>query len=103
MKSRLLLVAASSALLFVPRTAGAVETATTPSIESGRTQMLQDANESEQATTDMSYGAAAGEPGTGSQAVQGVSYGGAAAGRSETGSRVGRCGAGPECRIYFGH
>jgi hypothetical protein len=100
MKLRLLMVVASALLLLAPNTASAVQQDDQPgAATSGRAQMEQNANESEQATTDMSYS----EPGQGTQAVQNVSYGGVAAGQSESGSRHYQpCNSGPQCKVYFG-
>jgi hypothetical protein len=105
MKLRLLMVVASALLFLVPRTASAAELDGQPGAgTSGRALMQQNANESAQATTDMSYGEAAQGMDTRTQAVQGVSYGGVAAGQSESGGgRQDRpCSTGPQCRIYFG-
>lgn len=102
MKLRLLMVVASAVLFLAPRTAGATGMDGQPDTGmSGRALMQQNANESAQATTDMSFGEAA--QGTGTQAVRNVSYGGVAAGQSESGGRPSQpCTSGPQCRIYFG-
>ncbi|MFL9965934.1 hypothetical protein PQR02_33940 [Paraburkholderia sediminicola] len=105
MKLRLSMVVASALLFLVPRTASAMELDGQPGAgASGRALMQQNANESAQATTDMSYGEAAQGTDTRTQAVQNVSYGGVAAGQSDAGSgRQGKpCSTGPQCRIYFG-
>ncbi|CAB3710398.1 hypothetical protein [Paraburkholderia rhynchosiae] len=101
MKLPLLMAVASAVLFLAPRAASADDTMTQPAAgTSAGHRLMQHANESAQATTDMSLG----EPATpGSQSAQDVSYGGAAAGRSESGSRQNMpCSAGPQCRIYFG-
>ncbi|SIT46970.1 conserved exported hypothetical protein [Paraburkholderia ribeironis] len=100
MKLRLLMVVASALLLLAPRTASATQPEGQPgAAASGRALMEQNANESAQATTDMSLG----ETGQGTQAVQNVSYGGVAAGQSDSGSRRSPpCTSGPQCKIYFG-
>lgn len=99
MKLRLLMVMASAILFFAPRPVSALgpdgqQEPTAP----GSARMQQNANESAQATTDIPLGDTwQGQP------VQNVSYGGVAAGQSESGSRSDRaCGSGPQCRIYFG-
>jgi hypothetical protein len=104
MKLRLLMVAACAALLFAPRTASAMGLADQPvSGVSGHAQMQRNANESAQATTDMSLGESWQRTGNGAQGAQNVSYGGVPAGQAEAGSRYGEsCGSGPQCRIYFG-
>ncbi|MFL9933035.1 hypothetical protein P0D88_28310 [Paraburkholderia sp. RL18-103-BIB-C] len=105
MKLRLLMVIASALLFLVPRTASAMGLEGQPGADmSGHALMQQNANESAQATTDMSYGEAAQGMDTRTQAVQNVSYGGAAAGQSESGGvQQGKpCSSGPQCRIYFG-
>jgi hypothetical protein len=65
--------------------------------------MQQNANESAQATTDMSF-SESGQGMPGAQPVRNVSYGGVAAGQSESGGRQGQpcTSSGPQCRIYFG-
>jgi hypothetical protein len=104
MKVRLLMVVASAVLFLAPRSASATGLDGQPGTEmSGRALMQQNANESAQATTDMSFGAAAQGSDTGTQAVQNVSYGGVAGGQSESGGRQSQpCTSGPQCRIYFG-
>jgi hypothetical protein len=102
MKPRLLIVAATAFLLLVPRGASADGTMTQPGAgTSAGHRLMEHANESAQANTDMSLS----EPAApGSKAVQNVSYGGTAAGRSESGGRQNMpCFIGPQCRIYFGH
>ena len=100
MKLRLLMTMACAILFLTPNTAGALGIEGQPGAGvSGRALMQQDANESAQATTDMSFGEAA----QGAQAVRNVSYGGVAAGQSEAGGRQNQpCASGPQCRIYFG-
>ncbi|HZZ11314.1 MAG TPA: hypothetical protein VFE79_11545 [Paraburkholderia sp.] len=101
MKHRVLMASASAVLfLIVPRTAGAQE-GQQPAATSGRAVMQQNANESAQATSDMSYGTS-GQTAPAGQA-QNTSYGGVAAGRSDAGERPDRsCTRGPQCQIYFG-
>jgi hypothetical protein len=104
MKLRLLVVAASAVLLLAPRTANAMGPQGQPdSAISGSAQMQRNANESAQATTDMSLGETWHGTETGAQGAQNVSYGGVAAGQAQTGGRHGQaCGSGPQCKIYFG-
>lgn len=104
MKLRLLVVAASAVLLLVPRTASAEGVDGQPgSAISGRVLMQQRANESAQATTDMSLGDTWHGTDTGAQGAQNVSYGGVAAGQSQAGGRHGQsCGSAAQCKIYFG-
>lgn len=109
MKLRLLMAVVSAVLFLAPRAASADDTTTQPGAElstgtpagsSASHRLMQHANESAQATTDMSLS----EPATsGSQSVQNVSYGGVATGRSETGARQNMpCSARAQCMIYFG-
>jgi hypothetical protein len=104
MKVRLLMLVASAVLFLAPRTAGAMGMDGQPDTgTSGRVLMEQNANESAQATTDMSFGEAAQGTDARTQAVRNVSYGGVAAGQSESGGRQGQpCASGSQCRIYFG-
>ncbi|QQC65925.1 hypothetical protein [Paraburkholderia ginsengisoli] len=104
MKFRLLMVAACAVLLLVPRAVSALGLEGQPAGGiSGSAQMQQNANESAQATTDMSLGGTWQDPDTGGQGTRNVSYGGVPAGQSEAGGRHGQsCGAGSQCRIYFG-
>ena len=100
MKLPLLMAMASAVLLLVPITVGASQW-DSPQADSmsGRALMEQNANESAQATTDMSFS----EPAQRAQTVRNVSYGGVATGQSEAGGRrSARCSAGAQCRIYFG-
>jgi hypothetical protein len=101
MKLRLLMAVVSAVLFLAPRAAIADDAPTQPGAgtTSGH-RLMQHANESAQATTDMSLIEPAG---TASQSVQNVSYGGTAAGRSESGTRQNMpCSGDPQCRIYFG-
>lgn len=100
MKFHLWLAMASAVLLLVPVSIGAQQTDSAAGDGmSGRTLMQQNANESAQATTDMSFG----EPGQPVQGVRNASYGGVAAGQSEMGGRQSQpCSSGPLCRVYFG-
>jgi hypothetical protein len=104
MKVRLLMVMAIAVLLLVPQTASAQEVGSQPAAGvSGRAQMQKNANESAQATTDMSLGDTGQSTGAGGQPVQNVSYGGVAGGQSQTGDRESqRCSTGSQCKIYFG-
>lgn len=99
MKLHWMLAIASAVLLLVPVTAGASELDGAQSgSPSGRSMMQQNANESVQATTDMSFG----DSGQ-AQGLRNASYGGVAAGQSDMGVRQNRpCSEGPLCRIYFG-
>ncbi|CAH2910059.1 MAG: FIG00461543: hypothetical protein [uncultured Paraburkholderia sp.] len=105
MKTRLLMAVVSAILFLAPRAASAGDMATQPGAElstgtSASHRLMQHANESAQATTDMSLSEPAA---SGSQSVQTVSYGGVATGRSEAGARQNMpCSAGPQCMIYFG-
>ena len=104
MRLRLLMVMASAVLFLVPRTVSAMGADGQPGAGmSGRAVMEQNANESAQATTDMSFGDAGQGTETRAQEVRNVSYGGVAAGQSESGGRQNQpCSSGPQCRIYFG-
>ncbi|CAH2785298.1 MAG: FIG00461543: hypothetical protein [uncultured Paraburkholderia sp.] len=105
MKLRLLMAVVSAVLFLAPRAASADNTTTRPGAElstgtsagsSASHRLMQHANESAQATTDMSLSEPAA---SGSQ----VSYGGVATGRSEAGARQNMpCSARPQCMIYFG-
>ncbi|MEZ0603300.1 hypothetical protein ACAX43_14285 [Paraburkholderia sp. IW21] len=102
MKLRLLMALASAALFLVPRTAGAQDAQQGEGVSS-RVLMQQNANESAQATTDMSLGETGRVMVPAARPVQNVSYGGVAGGRSEAGSlQDRRCSAGTQCMIYFG-
>ena len=84
MKLRLLMVMASAVLLLAPRPVSALESdGQQGAAVSGRALMQHNANESAQATTDMSVWEDSGQ----GQAVQNVSYGGVATGRAEMGNR----------------
>jgi hypothetical protein len=105
MKLRLLMVFVSALLVLAPRAASAGDMTSEPGVGTSTAtpaseRLMNHANESAQATTDMSLS----EPtGAASQPQQNVSYGGVAAGRSEAGSRQNmRCSGGPQCTIYFG-
>ena len=101
MKLRLLMALASTALFLAPSTAGALDGQQGQAV-SGQA-LMQNANESAQATTDMSYGDTVRTVMPAGQSVQNVSYGGVAAGATEVGGRQERpCASGPQCRIYFG-
>ncbi|HEX7907838.1 MAG TPA: hypothetical protein VF534_07080 [Paraburkholderia sp.] len=104
MKLRIWMAMAGAMLLLAPGTAGASELeAQQAAGMSGHEMMQQNANESAQATTDMSFGESGQSMMPGAQPVQNVSYGGVAAGQSEAGGRYGQpCSSGPQCRIYFG-
>ena len=104
MKLRLLMALASALFLLAPRTAGAMDVEGQQGAGmSGRALMQQNANESAQATTDVSF-SESGQGMPGAQPVQNVSYGGVAAGQSEAGGPPSqRCtSSAPQCRIYFG-
>ncbi|MFM0306466.1 hypothetical protein P0D71_01545 [Paraburkholderia sp. RL17-383-BIF-A] len=105
MKLRLLMAAASAVLVLAPRTASAQEMQSPQAAGLSSSAMMQrNANESAQATTDISFGEPAGGMDAGAQPVQNVSYGGVAAGQSEAGGRQSqRCASsGPQCSVYFG-
>jgi hypothetical protein len=104
MRLRLLLVVTSAVLLFTPRTASALGLDSQPGGGvSASVLMQQNANESAQATTDMPLHETAQGTDIRPQGAENVSYGGVPAGQSEAGGGYGRpCGAGPQCRIYFG-
>ncbi|RZF25582.1 hypothetical protein EVC45_32925 [Paraburkholderia sp. UYCP14C] len=101
MRVRMLMIAATTVLFLAPRTATAEELSgqTDPGM-SGRAMMQHNANESAQATTDMSFGQSwdARE-----QGVRNASYGGIPAGESQAGGRRSQsCSFGTECKTYFG-
>jgi hypothetical protein len=104
MKLRLLMVMASAVLFLAPQTASAQELDGQPTAGvSGRALMQKDANESAQATTDMSLDGTGQAARAGGQPIQNASYGGVAAGQSQAGDRQSqRCPSGPQCKIYFG-
>ena len=99
MKLRLLMVMASAALFLAPRPVSAGESdGQQGAAVSGHVLMQQNANESVQDTVDIPLG----ETGQGRQ-VHSVSYGGVAAGQSDSGSQQSRpCGSAPQCKTYFG-
>ncbi|SMG61495.1 hypothetical protein [Paraburkholderia susongensis] len=100
MKVRVLMVAASAVLFLAPRTANAAEP---DAGMSGRALMQQNADESAQATTDMSFGRGWQAQQDRDQAMRDVSYGGVSDGQSEAGNRRSRsCAFGPQCKVYFG-
>ena len=100
MKVSLLMATASAVLFLVPRPASADGMTNPSGANPPAGSLMQHANESAQATTDMSLS----EPGApNAQSVQTVSYGGAAPGRTQSGGRQEMpCSTGPQCRIYFG-
>ena len=100
MKFLLWMAMASAVLLLVPVSVGAQQADSAAGDGmSGRSLMQQNANESVQATTDISFGA----PAQPAQGVRNASYGGVAAGQSEMGGRSNQpCSSGPLCRVYFG-
>jgi hypothetical protein len=101
MKLRLLMALASIALFLAPNPAGALDGPQDEAVPSRA--FMQNANDSAQATTDMSFGETGRTVMPGAQAVQNVSYGGVAAGTEQAGGRQERpCSSGPQCRIYFG-
>jgi hypothetical protein len=102
MKLRLLMALASAVLFLAPKTAGALDGQPGAGL-SGSARMEQNANESVQAITDISFGETGQEAMPAAQPMQNVSYGGAAGGQSQTGGRQDRpCSGGPQCRVYFG-
>ncbi|MFM0152972.1 hypothetical protein PQQ99_05760 [Paraburkholderia sediminicola] len=102
MRLRLLMALVSAAFFLVPNTAGALDSQQDDA-GSGRALMQQNANESAQDATDMSFGETGRTMMPAAQPVQNVSYGGAAAGATEAGGRQERpCSSGAQCRIYFG-
>lgn len=105
MKLRLWIALACAMLLLAPITAAALDMDGQQGAGmSGRALMQQDANESAQATTDMSFGESGQGVMPGGQPVQNVSYGGVAAGQSEAGGPQSQpcTSSSPQCRIYFG-
>lgn len=104
MKLRLWMALASAVLFLAPKTVGAMDVEGQAGAGmSGRALMQQNANESAQATTDMSF-SESGQGMPGAQPVRNVSYGGVATGQSEAGGRQSQpcTSSGPQCRIYFG-
>lgn len=104
MKLRLLMALASAVLFLAPRTAGALDTEGQQGVGMSSRALMQNANESAQATTDMQYGESAQGAMPGDEAARKVSYGGVAAGQSEAGGPQNRsCSSvGPQCKVYFG-
>ena len=101
MKLRLMMALASAALFLAPNPAGALDSQQGDAA-SGRA-LMQNANESAQDTTDMSFGETVRTVMPAGQPVQNVSYGGVVAGATDAGGRQERsCPSGPQCRIYFG-
>lgn len=101
MRVRILMIAATAVLFLAPRTATAADLSgqTDPGM-SGRAMMQQNANESAQATTDMSFGQSWDSR---DQGVRNASYGGVPAGGSQAGGRRSQsCSFDTECRVYFG-
>ncbi|EEA04452.1 conserved hypothetical protein [Burkholderia sp. H160] len=101
MRVRLLMIAATAVLCLMPRTARAAELSGQADPDmAGRAMMQQNANESAQATTDMSFGR---NWDSREQGMRNASYGGVPAGESQAGGRRGQsCSFGTECRTYFG-
>jgi hypothetical protein len=101
MKLRLLMALASAALFLAPAHAGALNSAQDDAAP-GRA-LMQSANESAQATTDVWLGEAAQKTMPGTQAEQNVAYGGVAEGTAQAGGRQQQpCSSGPHCSVYFG-
>ncbi|NUY30795.1 hypothetical protein F0160_09780 [Paraburkholderia sp. JPY303] len=101
MRVRILMIAATAVLFLVPRTVTAEELSgqADPGM-SGRAMMQLNANESAQATTDMSYGQSW-DPRE--QGVRNASYGGVPTGESQAGGwRSQSCAFSTECKTYFG-
>ncbi|WP_233805248.1 hypothetical protein [Paraburkholderia sp. HP33-1] len=100
MRVRLLMIAAIAVLFLVPSTASAAElSGQADPGASGRAMMQHDANESAQATTDMSFG----QNWDSQQGVRNASYGGVPAGESQAGGRRSQsCSFDTECKTYFG-
>ncbi|OLL28274.1 hypothetical protein BTH42_28340 [Burkholderia sp. SRS-W-2-2016] len=102
MKLRVLMIAAASALLFlIPRSASAAEPGGPPDAAMPAHAVMQhNANESAQATTDMSLGQGWQSR---EQPVQNTAYGGVAGGQAEMGGGHARpCAIGSGCKVYFG-
>jgi hypothetical protein len=101
MRVRILMIAATAVLFLAPRTATAAEIGgqADPGMP-GRAMMEQNANESAQSTTDMSFGQSWDAH---DQRVRNASYGGVPAGESQAGGRRSQsCSFGTECKVYFG-
>ena len=102
MKLRLLMALASAVLFLAPKTAGALDSQPGAGI-SGSARMQQNANESAQATTDISFGETGQAAASADQPLQNVSYGGTTSGQSQAGGRQDKpCSGAPQCRVYFG-
>ncbi|MCC8397205.1 hypothetical protein LJ656_32015 [Paraburkholderia sp. MMS20-SJTR3] len=101
MKLRVLMIAASALLFLIPRTASAAEPGGPPDAAMpAHAVMQQNANESAQATTDISLGQGWQSR---QQPIQNTAYGGVAAGHAETGGRHAQaCAIGSGCNVYFG-
>jgi hypothetical protein len=70
---------------------------------SAHARMQQNANESAQAETDMSYGNLGWSPNASGQFVKNASYGGVAATHGEMGGPANtQCSTGTRCDIFFG-
>ncbi|WP_345816181.1 hypothetical protein AAGS40_18255 [Paraburkholderia sp. PREW-6R] len=107
MKLRLLTAVTTAVLLLAPKTANALDTQGQYSAVASGQALMQNANESVQATTDMSFSDPGMDAPAASQAARNGSFGGiggVVAGQSEMGSRRDElCTGGPQCKIYFGH
>ncbi|RKR36306.1 hypothetical protein [Paraburkholderia sp. BL17N1] len=103
MKLRLWMALASAVFLLVPKTAGALGIESQQGAGVSGRALMQNANESAQATTDMSF-SDSGQGMPGAQPVQNVSYGGVAGGQSQAGGPQNQpcMSSAPQCRIYFG-
>ncbi|REE22115.1 hypothetical protein B0G80_5234 [Paraburkholderia sp. BL6669N2] len=103
MKLRLWMALASAVFLLVPKTAGALGIEGQQGAGVSGRALMQNANESAQATTDMSF-SDSGQGMPGAQPVQNVSYGGVAGGQSQAGGPQNQpcMSSAPQCRIYFG-
>lgn len=70
----------------------------------GHARMEQNANESAQADTDMSYGDMGQSATAPGRPLKETSYGGVAGMSGEAGAPLNQnCAAGPDCKIYGGH
>ncbi|MGF6372459.1 hypothetical protein OKW40_005275 [Paraburkholderia sp. RAU6.4a] len=101
MRVRILMIAATAVLFLAPRTAIAEGlSAQADHAVSGRAMMEHDADESAQATTDMSFGQ---NWDPREQGIRNASYGGVPAGESQAGGRRSQsCSFSTECKTYFG-
>jgi hypothetical protein len=101
MRVRILMIVATAVLCLVPRTATADElSGQADAGMSGRAMMQRNANESAQATTDMSFGQ---NWDPREQGVRNASYGGVSAGESQAGGRRSQsCAFSTQCKTYFG-